>query len=1197
MIIERLDLIAFGRFTDQVLDLSAGPTRFHLIYGPNESGKSTSLRAIHALLFGIPHSSDDDFIHPYAAMRVGGRLVNSVTGKAYECVRRKGKQKTLLSPDDQQPLDPNLIKGMLRNVDAETFLKRFGLTHDELVAGGQAILDGEGDLGEVLFAAGTGTGKLRAIQQQLEKDRRALFVPGGSSGSLNKLIAEYQEQEKQLRQLRLLPITYESQLQELAREAAEGETLGQKLREETLKWQRLQAYETASGFLPAREAVLAQLKLLGDNIPLLDDDFAQRRRALETDWIAARQRLTSQREQRSDLTRRQESLRVDERWLAATAAIRALMNELGEIEAAERTIVQDTRVVEQLERQIDELNLGLARAPGPDELFVTDAPLDQPDPVMIGEAVRGEIDKLVTDYGRLVEKLESARQLEAKLQDTVTRRDDLFAASPETPDPAPLADALAAIGKPLSLIEPCEAAEAEAARLGQRALDAVAKLRGFHGDLDQVRRLLPPPQAEIERLAKQLDQADTALRQAEALRIAEESRHEEAQSNYREQGGDDELPTRDQLDAARERRDATLAQVQGLATVGQIIPVERIETLAKQLRGVDQISDTMLTAHDRVVRRARLAEELKRAGERVEAAIRKQDEAAAQREQVRLRWAGLWEQSGVTAGDPGTMRQWLSDHAAVRELIEQWNAKRDAAATARRRVERAQEQLLAALRAVAMPQTTADAATDAKAAPNELAEPLPSSLVELHAIATVRRDALQREQQQREQLRNARDQAFAEWEQSRSELLARQAEWERWQARWADVTAGLAGHESARPETVHGLIRQVDELRNLRRQRDQTREQIARATARRDEYWARVSRIAQRLELIDSDQPAISGAREGGDCVRELARLADEQTDRQAQRDRLGRELDALNAKLRQAESEEESLRANLQRICVEAGCESIDDLPAIEQASARRREAEKELRGIDQSLRALAAAEPLEDFIRAASAQPADTLAIEIETAAAARDRWEQKWKDQMQLVGKLQAEADRMDGSGEAARVQQEQHNRLSGMRRQAEKYAELTIAQESLKLAIEHYRQQNEGPILGKASRFFSRMTGGEYEALRVDFDDKDQPRLIGVRPGRAGGVAANRMSDGTADALYLSLRLASLEVHLDECEPVPLIVDDCLVQFDDDRATAALEILSDMANRTQVILFTHHRHLLELAENSLTPGSYHTHRLVK
>lgn len=1192
MIIERLDLIAFGRFTDQVLDLSAGPTRFHLIYGPNESGKSTSLRAIHALLFGIPHSSDDDFIHSYTAMRVGGRLVNSASGKAYECVRRKGKQKTLLTPDEQQPLDPSLIAGMLRNVDGETFLKRFGLTHDELVAGGQAILEGEGELGEVLFAAGTGTGKLRAIQQQLEKDRRALFVPGGSSGSLNKLIAEYQEQEKQLRRLILFPNTYEAKLKELEREAAEGESLGQKLHEQTLELRRLQAYETAGGFLPARAAALAQLRSLGDHIPLLDDDFTARRRELEKDWIAARQRLATQREQRSDLAQRRESLRVDERWLAAAATIKALMNELGEIEAAERTIVQATRDGEQLGRQIDELSRGLAGAPRPGELFATEiGELDEPDPTWISDAVRGEIDKLATDYGGLVEKLETARQVEATLQETITRYDGRLAALPDSPDPGPLAEALAVIGQPLSLIEPWESAEAEATRLRQRVLDAIAKLRGGPTDIDQVRRSIPPPAAEIEQLAQQFDQAEAALRQAEALRLAEESRQEEAQTNYRDQAGDDELPTDDQRETAREQRDATLAQIQGLAMLGNIVPVDAVETLARQIRRVDQLGDAMLAAHDRVVRRARLAEELKRAGERVAAAIRKRDEASEHREQVRQRWAALWDQVGVSAGDPATMRQWLADHAASRELIEQWDAKRELTAAAHRRVERGHEQLLAAIRAVASPSATAETT------PHADAQAPPSSLVELHAFASVRRDALQREQQQREQLRVARDKAFAEWERARSDHQARQAEWERWQKRWAAVTANLSGHESARPETVHGLIRQVDQLRGLRRDRDQMREQLARAMSRRDDYWARVAQIAERLERIDPGQPVALIGREGGDCVRELSRIAEEQADRKSQRDRLGRDLETLDSKIRQAESDEESLRANLLRLCAEAGCESIDDLPAIEQKSAHRREAERDLRGIDQSLRALAAAEPLEDFIRAASAQPQDTLAIEIEAATAARDRCEQRWKEQMQLVGGLRKEADRMDGSGEAARVQQEQHNRLSGMRRQAEKYAELTIAQESLKLAIEHYRQQNEGPILGKASRFFSRMTGGEYESLRVDFDDKDQPRLIGVRPQRGGTVAANRMSDGTADALYLSLRLASLEVHLDECEPVPLIVDDCLVQFDDDRATAALEILSEMANRTQVILFTHHCHLLELAERSLPPDSYHTHRLEK
>ena len=54
MKILRLDLRAFGPFSDVSLDLAAGSEGFHLIYGPNEAGKSSALRALRNLLYGIP---------------------------------------------------------------------------------------------------------------------------------------------------------------------------------------------------------------------------------------------------------------------------------------------------------------------------------------------------------------------------------------------------------------------------------------------------------------------------------------------------------------------------------------------------------------------------------------------------------------------------------------------------------------------------------------------------------------------------------------------------------------------------------------------------------------------------------------------------------------------------------------------------------------------------------------------------------------------------------------------------------------------------------------------------------------------------------------------------------------------------------------------------------------------------------------
>ena len=197
MIIQRLDLKAFGLFTDLSIDLSAGPRRFHLVYGPNESGKSTSLRAITSLLFGMSHSSEDSYLHSNTRLRVGGLLVDR-SGQTLECVRRRGRKGTLRDAADDLPIDDDVLREMLGGIDRDAFSGRFGLSHDELTAGGEAILRGDGDLGEILFAAGAGVGRLRDIQSELDEASGKLFAPRASR-TINSAISELDKKRKELR--------------------------------------------------------------------------------------------------------------------------------------------------------------------------------------------------------------------------------------------------------------------------------------------------------------------------------------------------------------------------------------------------------------------------------------------------------------------------------------------------------------------------------------------------------------------------------------------------------------------------------------------------------------------------------------------------------------------------------------------------------------------------------------------------------------------------------------------------------------------------------------------------------------------------------------------------------------------------------------------------------------------------------------
>ncbi|MDH3360011.1 MAG: chromosome segregation protein SMC, partial [Desulfobulbaceae bacterium] len=131
-------------------------------------------------------------------------------------------------------------------------------------------------------------------------------------------------------------------------------------------------------------------------------------------------------------------------------------------------------------------------------------------------------------------------------------------------------------------------------------------------------------------------------------------------------------------------------------------------------------------------------------------------------------------------------------------------------------------------------------------------------------------------------------------------------------------------------------------------------------------------------------------------------------------------------------------------------------------------------------------------------------------------------------------------------------------------------------------EEHRRQSQSPVLARANEFFRQISLGGFSELTTDFVD-DQQILIGIRDTGAK-VKIEEMSDGTRDQLYLSLRLAYLDHELTESdrEPMPFVLDDILMNFDDARSAATLKILVELSKKTQIIYFTHHQHLLKLAQ---------------
>ena len=185
---------------------------------------------------------------------------------------------------------------------------------------------------------------------------------------------------------------------------------------------------------------------------------------------------------------------------------------------------------------------------------------------------------------------------------------------------------------------------------------------------------------------------------------------------------------------------------------------------------------------------------------------------------------------------------------------------------------------------------------------------------------------------------------------------------------------------------------------------------------------------------------------------------------------------------------------------------------------------------------------------------------------------------------VDQARRQLDAIDSSDAAANARDAMERAASGVRTNMGPWIRSRIAHAILAEALKRFRDRAQGPMLTAASGYFERMTRGEFVRLLSDDSGKD-PVLVAQR--RAGArIRVEEMSEGTRDQLYLALRLAALDIRRTNGVDLPVVLDDVLMTSDEERSGAMLQALADFGRDNQVIVFTHHRHIAEVARQCIS-----------
>ncbi|MEO6387942.1 MAG: AAA family ATPase [Croceibacterium sp.] len=1128
----RLSLDRYGRFKDCELNFRPGSPDLHVIYGENEAGKTTSLAAVSDLLFGFPSRSPYNFLFDYSLLRVGAVLEDS--GATFTCRRKKGASGTLLGPDDIA-IDEAPLAAMLRGQTRDTFGLSFSLDQKALRSGGKAMVEAKNDLGRTLFAAGSGLTGVSEELLRLETEADAIWGPS-NRGSRTFAVAqrELAEAMRSVRDDALKPKAWSD-----ARVATERtrETLHSARRDRDAVQMEYRAGERVRRLAPLVRRHEEQItSLVGfDGVVDLGMQREVAAAGLVREAEDAVRAISTAEGLRADIAERRAALSADPQVLSVADEIDRLVIEAGAEVKAKRDLVG--------------LQVELADASATVRRLRAEAGRNA------DATPQREVAAKLREIARVDgEQQQAMRQVEDDRQRVDERRRRAASAltanvvSDAVEGLTSAVDAARALGTDVDAR--CDASRGKLDGARRRVGDALARLAPWTSDEGNLARLARVNGSEVQEARDVLAEILAEVRREEeaAQRASDQSAAAALEISQMATGT---AVSPEEMTEARTERDRLWRPLRDNLLEGAALPspAEAVAGYESGVSAADHRADARFASADASGRLSLL--EQTRASHDL---VRRQAEARAKsarkrHEDVLACWTRRLADGGLPAFDPARFSSWQADRdvaeaaqAELRELTaeaERSEAKRDAVRSA----------VSAALSVADDGGPLAPVLARAETRRAEFEDVARKRLLARAELGQVDVEGVALDRRQR-----AVDAAAAKNREEWHAVLTEAG---------LDIDVSVCG-------AVLGVL---DELREATASEALLRRRIEGIDRDTHEHAAAVGRSADALGVsADEVQECLRLLRDRLTAARTAATLRVSLDDEDKRR----------HGELVEAQAILNAIEQSLVPLLAETGSADraalgeaiersqgkralIDEIAATERAIV---EAGDGL-GLEELLTAVGAANP--DQVAA----QLDSLGSRLEELNAAVDERATEYGDARATFAALDTDqTSAVDAAADAEQARSE-------MEVLAEDFILKRAQAVTLKWAIEKYRERNQDPLLLRAGELFSTLTTRRYATLKVDTDGPS-PRLLGMRDDMRTMVDVDAMSEGTTDQLFLALRLAALEQSVAAGVGLPFLADDLFVNFDDQRAEAGFRVLAEVARVTQVLFFTHHQHLVEIAK---------------
>lgn len=1144
---EKLILEKYGHYEGRDISFRADAD-LHIVLGRNEAGKSTALKAISDLLFGFDRRTNDGVFKPHFRfemrdLRIGGQL--RIANGDLLAFRRKRGNKNTLTDASGAPLADDTLDAVLGGLDRDAFEKEYGLTSDSLRAGGYNLLTADGDLAETLAAGSAGLSALNRLKTQLQAGADEIFAIRKSEAKpFYKALDSYDKAKRGLHEAVVTKEAVGQAEKERVRQADIQRGLQDEHRAISRDLSKLKRAKQVRPLLARIAGLEERIGHCADLPQTSSEQLECWKKAFEDEREAA-EKIDAAQEKRKGVIEAIAALAQDQALVEAAPKVKDLREQLGAVNKTRADLPNRKKELQDVELRLDQAARDLGLESRDRLLAVIPA---SPVLARVNAFIRRRHDAAIRRQG-LDENLKIQRRQQAELQ----RGDE---AQGHIVDPAHFAAELERFAEIPRDSADLRRLSAELEQAVSNLDDRAARLQPSAPPLDALGRLALPEAGVIEAARRNQDERLQRQRTAKENLANATADVASTQRKLANLAGEGAVATRVDLVSARAERDAALKALQASYAGEARAREAALAALREASLRLDMVTDSLLDDADRAAAKLALEQRLEEARENEQAAREAQANLLDESKAALETWRRLWEPFGFEPGTPDAMRNWLSQVQDILEQKARLSANRARIAELGSRIDGRKPALLDLFVRLG--------GCNAGGLPAE----------DIYADAQRILSNIQKQWNERRDHAVLLKRAGEEIDRIGAEIAALDeeavAESTLWAAAMTDIgrsaNAGVAEAEQAL-EIWQRAISGRKECEDITHRVEAMRRDIEMFEAGLAEFCARVAADLGRLEP-------------GAALAAIEQRL---QQSRQADEDRV--RLDKEIAGLDHALAALEAARTGRREVLAEAAMTLGVSAEAVGLALVRleeRHRVENDLASQRADLAHLADNLSIESLRAELAGLDPDSIDGEL-------NQLEQRGQ---QLLGEMNEaavalrDAERalealLEGRNAAALAQEREQaagELLDISRRWLVRAAAARLAGQ----AIERHRRQAQGPAMARASALFAHATAGAFERLAPDYDDNDKLVFKAIRMG-GEPVDVSGLSDGTRDQLFLALRLAMLEQR--RGEPLPFIGDDLLTSFDETRTAQAIDILAEFGKERQAILFSHHRHVAEIARDKL------------